>query len=115
MLFGLVTSKQTHYFDPKTNDRHDDLAFDLAKYNNAKIIVAYPFLLNQIKQKIGEQLQIQLFNLSDILQARNENYLLRMISDKKKFSQKENQIIKLRRFISKTNEGVEIISNKEFE
>ncbi|CAD8067973.1 unnamed protein product [Paramecium sonneborni] len=116
MLFGLVTSQYNYFFDPLTNTHHQDLNFDQTQFNYAKIIVAYPFLEDQTRQKIIPQIQIQFFNLCDILQARNKK--LFSIGDDKQ-QQKvqleidlDNQIIKT---YFKINEGVEIISNKEFE
>ncbi|CAD8150758.1 unnamed protein product [Paramecium octaurelia] len=115
MLFGLVTSKQINFFDPKTNDHYNDYTFDQTKFNKAKIIVAYPFQQNSIKQKIDQNLQIEFFNLSDALQARNQK--LFNLNDKQQPKVQleidlDNQIVKS---YFKTNEGVEIISNKEFE
>ncbi|CAD8057864.1 unnamed protein product [Paramecium primaurelia] len=115
MLFGLVTSKQNYFFDSQTNDHYNENTQDLTKYNNAKIIVAYPFQQNSIKQKIGQNLQIQFFNLSDVLKTRNQK-LFNMNDKQQPKIQLEidldNQIVKT---YFKTSEGVEIISNKEFE
>ncbi|CAK73294.1 unnamed protein product (macronuclear) [Paramecium tetraurelia] len=115
MLFGLVTSQQIKFFDPQTNDHYNDYTFDPTKFNNAKIIVAYPFQQNSIKEKIGQNLQIEFFNLSDVLQTRNQQ--LFNLNDKQQPKVQleidfDNQIVKS---YFKTNEGVEIISNKEFE